>query len=77
MLHHGGGPGRIYLRSVAEIASELDRWREDARAFNDDPGAWRRDRFQRLRRNLVQEGKLDEAERVERLLDELDDAAWP
>lgn len=64
LQQHGGGPGRVYLRSVADIATELDQWRRDVDAFDDDPAEWRRDRLRDLHRSMLREGRFPEADRV-------------
>lgn len=77
LLHHGGGPGRVYLRSTDDIAAELDRWREDARAFDEDPRSWQRGRFERLHESLLKEGRLEEAGQIERLIELQHDERQP
>lgn len=65
---HGGGAGRIYLRSGDEIAAELERWQQDARAFDHDADEWRRDRLQRLFRSMLHEGRVIEARQIRGML---------
>lgn len=68
LQQHGGGPGRVYLRSDAQIAAELKQWQDDARAFDHDPAEWRRHRFQQLHRGLLREGRPQEAHFIQRML---------
>jgi hypothetical protein len=72
---HGGGAGRVYLSSAADIATELGGWRRDARSFDRDPADWRRDRLHELLRRMGAEGRLEESSRVRRMFNRPDHIA--
>jgi hypothetical protein len=55
-VHHGLEDGWEYIRSMADIASELNRWLGNLEAFDRDPQAWRRERFTHVRDALVAQG---------------------
>ena len=63
---HGGGPGRVYLRPVADIAAELEQWRRDVDAIDEDPAEWRRSRLTDLLLSMLREGRHREAQRIRR-----------
>jgi hypothetical protein len=48
LVRHGITPGRIYLRSDADIADELRIWQLDAGLFDSDPAAWERRKWLRI-----------------------------
>jgi hypothetical protein len=77
LQQHGGEPGRVYLSSVADVAAELEQWRRDARAFDDNPAKWGRHRLEDLHRRVLREGRLEEAHRVRRLFARPDHSAHP
>jgi hypothetical protein len=64
-VHHGLEDGWDYIRSMADIASELDRWLGDLEAFDRDPQAWRRERFTHVRDALVAQGHHEVAHALE------------
>ena len=74
LLQHGGGANREYVKSAAEVAVQFERWQQDAREFDENPVAWRRDRLSRLHRTLLREGRPQEANRIARVLSELEHA---